>query len=245
MTNKERFATVQKNIETIKAEKYTAKKDEIEILKAVSEKSKKDELEKALAVADEVIKRNLERIAKKTAEEKAKADAEAKAKEEAKKTEKVASLKKATSKKKEAPKAEPKKEIYPDSYETSTLKLDSVTAWKNEDLTNQTLLIGRQFLISSMSKNYVYSIKEHELNEALLKAKDNSPFIKDIDLYKVIAENDFLYIIQSLYTDSFSSIRKDVLKKEVDAKRMALYKHSPMEKKAEPKKKAPRKKAQQ
>lgn len=244
MTNKERFTTVQKNIETIKVNKYTVKKDEAELLKSITEKSKKDELEKALTVADEVIKRNLERIAKQTAE----------AKKEADKQKAVASLKKPTEKKKEAEKkapkkkAEPKKEEinrYPQKYETATMILEKVE-WTDESLEllkNQQLLIGRYLDIKVLSDSQMYSFKEKEIHDALMKMKDNSPFIENIDLYKAVTENQFLTIMQSLVTESFNSMRKDVLEASVKKDAIALYKYTMKEEKKEEPKKAPRKKA--
>lgn len=238
MTMKE----IKTTIETMKAEiiekQYRCKQSEREILNASY--TKKADLEMQLATYQEVVNRNRARL------EREKAEAE---KAEAPK--KVASLKKPATKKAEAEKkapapkktvkkAEPKKvELFPASYETDKSVLTKAE-FDADKLTSGDLLIGRYYDIKTLTDLTPYSLKETDINDrmwACKKAK-TTPFYNNIDLYKVVAENAELYIIQSIITESFTSIRKDAVEA---VENIGLYTITP--KKAEPKKKAPTKKA--
>ena len=65
------------------------------------------------------------------------------------------------------------------------------------------------------------------------KKDGENPFPENIDLYEYVTMNDELYIIQSLITTSFTSIRKDDLENAVKSGHVALY---TMEEKKAPKK---------
>lgn len=219
MTVNELKKAIETARQTAKTEKHLCKSEEKEIMKATY--TKKADLEKQLETFKAVAKRHEERKAK---TEKEKAD----------QTKAVASIKKPTEKKateKKAPKktvkAEPEKELYPAKYDTNTMKLEKVN-WSDDTLElleKQHLIIGRFFDVKKITKSNVYSVKEPEINDAL-KNSEKSPFIENIDLYTFVNKNQFLYIMQSLITESFNSMRKDVLQKAVEGGEIALYKYT-------------------
>ena len=171
----------------------------------------------------------------------------------AKKTEEkpVASLKKSnkkTSSKTASSKtsSKPAKEsLYPTSYETENNSMTK-EAWNVDKLEANEVLVGRYFDIRKMDKKHVYSVKETAVQATLekMKKEGSSPFPNNIDLYKVVNSNEELYILQSVITGTFTSLRKDVLKKSVEEDEIALYtmtaKKTPAKKPAT--KKAPAKK---
>ena len=163
----------------------------------------------------------------------------------AKKTEEkpVASLKKSSKKpadKKTASKPA-KESLYPSSYETENNSMKK-EAWNVEKLEANEVLVGRYFDLKKMNKKHVYSVKETAVQATLekMKKEGSSPFPSNIDLYKVVNSNEELYILQSVITGTFTSLRKDVLKKSVEEDEIALY---TMTAKKAPAKKAPAKKA--
>lgn len=168
----------------------------------------------------------------------------------AKKTEEkpVASLKKSskkTSSKTSSKPAKTKESLYPSSYETENNSMTK-EAWNVDKLEANEVLVGRYFDIKKMNKKHVYSAKETAVQATLekMKKEGSSPFPNNIDLYKVVNSNEELYILQSVITGSFTSLRKDVLKKSVEEDEIALYtmtaKEAPAKKPAP--KKAPAKK---
>ena len=227
MTVKELRAEISKAMETMVQNKYTCTSTEKEILKATY--SKKADLEKQLATFQTVIKRNEDRI-----EKQKKASEKAPASEKKQETKAVASLKKSSKTKKTE-----KVSLYPVTYETTKSKLTKV-AFDLAKLESGETVLGRYFDIKSMSKSLVYSFKEKDIQKALesLKKEGKSPFPCNIDLYKVVAKNDELLVLQSIITTSFTSIRKDDIEKAVKADSMALYtmEEKPAEKKPAEKK---------
>lgn len=169
----------------------------------------------------------------------------------AKKTEEkpVASLKKSSKKpadKKPASKpAKTKESLYPASYETENNSMTK-EAWNVDKLEANEVLVGRYFDLKKMDKKHLYSYKETAIQSTLeaMKKEGSSPFPNNIDLYKVVTSNEELYILQSVITGSFTSLRKDVLQKAVEGDEIALYtmtaKEAPAKKPAP--KKAPAKK---
>lgn len=226
MTVKELRAEISKAMETMVQNKYTCTSTEKEILKATY--SKKADLEKQLATFQAVIKRNEDRIEKQKASEKASAS------EKKTETKAVASLKKSSKNKKTE-----KVSLYPVTYETTKSKLTKV-AFDLAKLESGETVLGRYFDLKGMNKNLVYSFKEKDIQKALesLKKEGKSPFPCNIDLYKVVAKNDELLVLQSIITTSFTSIRKDDIEKAVKADSMALYtmEEKPAEKKPAEKK---------
>lgn len=164
----------------------------------------------------------------------------------AKKTEErpVASLKKSskkTSSKTTSKPAKTKESLYPTSYETENNTMTK-EAWNVDKLEANEVLVGRYFDIKKMNRYNLYSYKETAVQATLekMKKEGSSPFPNNIDLYKVVNSNEELYILQSVITGSFTSLRKDVLKKSVEEDEIALY---TMTAKKTPAKKAPAKKA--
>lgn len=167
----------------------------------------------------------------------------------AKKTEEkpVASLKKSNKKtasktdsktdSKTASKPAKKEILYPSSYETENNSMTK-EAWNVDKLEANEVLVGRYFDIKKMDKKHLYSIKETAVQATLekMKKEGSSPFPNNIDLYKVVNSNEELYILQSVITGTFTSLRKDVLKKSVEEDEIALYtmtaKKAPAKKKA-------------
>ena len=133
------------------------------------------------------------------------------------------------------PKKTEEKKWYLDNYETESNMFTKVPEYSAESIENKAVLIGRYFDIKAMSKNYVYSAKEHAIQRAMEQYKKDgeNPFPENIDLYEYITMNDEVYIIQSLITTSFTSIRKDDLENAVKSGHVALY---TMEEKKAPKK---------
>lgn len=232
MTVKELRAEISKAMETMVQNRYTCTSTEKEILKATY--SKKADLEKQLSTFQTVIKRNEDRIEKQKASAKASATEKASASEKKTETKAVASLKKSSKTKKTE-----KVSLYPVTYETTKSKLTKV-AFDLAKLESGETVLGRYFDIKSMSKSLVYSFKEKDIQKALesLKKEGKSPFPCNIDLYKVVAKNDELFVLQSIITTSFTSIRKDDIEKAVKADSMALYtmEEKPAEKKPAEKK---------
>ena len=243
MTVKELKNAIADAMQTMKENKHTCTKAEKEIITA--QYTKKADLENQLEVMQKVIERNEKRAAEKKVAEKATAE-----KTTAKKTasKPAASLKKSSSKvdkqttadkpktaakksstaKKtttEKPEPEPDKKWYPDNYETDLNIFSKVPEYNAEAIENNTVLIGRYFNIKAMTKNYVYSAKEHAIQRAMEQYKKDgeNPFPENIDLYEYVTKNDELYIIQSIITTSFTSIRKDDLENAVKAGHVALY----------------------
>ena len=232
MTVKELKNATADTLQTLKENKCVCSKNEKDII--TSQYTKKADLEKQLKVMQDVLERNQKRMAEK-------------------KVEKAASLKKSTSnstsasqtaEKKTAdnqtvdkPKKteEQKKILYPDKYETDLNIVTKVQNYSSEAIENKDVLIGRYFDINAMTKKYVYSAKEYAIQRIMEKEKKagRNPFPENIDLYEYVTMNNELYIIQSLITSSFTSIRKDELEKAVKAGHVALY---TMEEKKAPKK---------
>ena len=247
MTVKELKNAIADAMQTMKENKYTCTKAEKEIITA--QNTKKADLENQLEVMQKVIERNEKRAAEKKVTEKAaslkptstskktadKPTAD-KPKEEKKPTSKTSNKK--TVDKPEKTK-EQKKTWYPDKYETDLNIFSKVPEYSAEAIENKDVLIGRYFDIKAMTKNYVYSAKEHAIQRAMEQYKKDgeNPFPENVDLYEYVVMNDELYIIQSLITTSFTSIRKDDLENAVKAGHVALY---TVEKKA-PKKTTTRK----
>ena len=214
MTVKELKNAIADAMQTMKENKYTCTKAEKEIITA--QYTKKADLENQLEIMQKVIERNEKRAAEK------------------KVTEKAASLKKPTSTSKTSNKKtvdkpekteEQKKTWYPDKYETDLNIFSKVPEYSAEAIENKDVLIGRYFDIKAMTKNYVYSAKEHAIQRAMEQYKKDgeNPFPENVDLYEFVTMNDELYIIQSLITTSFTSIRKDDLENAVKAGHVALY----------------------
>ena len=241
MTVKEIKNAIADAMQTIKTNKYTATKTEREVI--LGTYTKKADLENQLETMRTVIERNEKRAAEKKVAEKAASLKKSttsnktagkptvdKPKEEKKTISK-------TSKKKtvDNPKKTEEKNWYPDSYETESNMFTKVPEYSAESIENKAVLIGRYFDIKAMSKNYVYSAKEHAIQRAMEQYKKDgeNPFPENIDLYEYTTMNDEVYIIQSLITTSFTSIRKDDLENAVKAGHVALY---TMEEKKAPKK---------
>ena len=251
MTVKEIKNAIADAMQTIKTNKYTATKTEREVI--LGTYTKKADLENQLKTMKTVIERNEKRAAEKKAAEKAAslkkssntsktaekktADKPTAEKTADKKTISKTSKTSKTSNKKtvDKPKKTEEKNWYPDNDETESNMFTKVPEYSAESIENKSVLIGRYFDIKAMSKNYVYSAKEHAIQRAMEQYKKDgeNPFPENIDLYEYITMNDEVYIIQSLITTSFTSIRKDDLENSVKAGHVALY---TMEEKKAPKK---------
>ena len=248
MTVKELKNAIADAMQTMKENKHTCTKAEKEIITA--QYTKKADLENQLETMKTVIERNEKRAAEKKVAEKAAslkkstisktttAEKKTADKPTAKKTvDKKASSTSKTSNKKtvDKPKKTEEKNWYPDNYETENNVFTKVPEYSAESIENKSVLIGRYFDIKAMSKNYVYSAKEHAIQRAMEQYKKDgeNPFPENIDLYEYTTMNDEVYIIQSLITTSFTSIRKDDLENAVKAGHVALY---TMEEKKAPKK---------
>ena len=248
MTVKEIKNAIADAMQTIKTNKYTATKTEREVI--LGTYTKKADLENQLETMRTVIERNEKRAAEKKVAEKAAslkksttsktttAEKKTADKPTAEKTaDKKASSTSKTSNKKtvDKPKKTEEKNWYPDNYETESNMFTKVPEYNAESIENKAVLIGRYFDIKAMSKNYVYSAKEHAIQRAMEQYKKDgeNPFPENIDLYEYTTMNDEVYIIQSLITTSFTSIRKDDLENAVKAGHVALY---TMEEKKAPKK---------
>ena len=244
MTVKELKNAIADATQTMRENKHTCTKAEKEIITA--QYTKKADLENQLETMRTVIERNEKRAAEKKVAEKAASLKKSttsnktadkptvdKPKEEKKTTSKTSK----TSKKKtvDKPKKTEEKNWYPDSYETESNMFTKVPEYSAEAIENKAVLIGRYFDINAMSKNYVYSAKEHAIQRAMEQYKKDgeNPFPENIDLYEYTTMNDEVYIIQSLITTSFTSIRKDDLENAIKAGHVALY---TMEEKKAPKK---------
>ena len=246
MTVKELKNAIADATQTMRENKHTCTKAEKEIITA--QYTKKADLENQLKTMKTVIERNEKRAAEKKAAEKAaslkKSSNTSKTAEKKTTAEKTADKKTSstsktskTSKKKTVDKPEKTKEKnwYPDSYETENNVFTKVPEYNAEAIENKTVLIGRYFNINAMSDEYVYSAKEHAIQRTMEDEKEagNNPFPENIDLYEYVVMNDELYIIKSIITSSFTSIRKDDLENAVKAGHVALY---TMEEKKAPKK---------
>lgn len=243
MTVKELKNAIADATQTMRENKHTCTKAEKEIITA--QYTKKADLENQLEMMQKVIERNEKRAAEKKAAEKAaslkKSSNTSKTAEKKTTAEKTADKKTSstskTSKKKTVDKPEKTedKNWYPDNYETEFNMFTKVPEYSAEAIENKTVLIGRYFNINAMTKNYVYSAKEHAIQRAMEQYKKDgeNPFPENIDLYEYVVQNDELYIIQSLITTSFTSIRKDDLENAVKSGYVALY---TMEEKKAPKK---------
>ena len=247
MTVKEIKNAIADAMQTIKTNKYTATKTEREVI--LGTYTKKADLENQLKTMRTVIERNEKRAAEKKVAEKAAslkkstsnktAEKKTADKPTAEKTadKKTISKTSKTSNKKtvDKPKKTEEKKWYPDNYETESNMFTKVPEYSAESIENKAVLIGRYFDIKAMSKNYVYSAKEHAIQRAMEQYKKDgeNPFPENIDLYEYTTMNDEVYIIQSLITTSFTSIRKDDLENSVKAGHVALY---TMEEKKAPKK---------
>lgn len=248
MTVKELKNAIADARQTMKENKHTCTKAEKEIITA--QYTKKADLENQLETMKTVIERNEKRAAEKKVAEKAAslkksttsktttAEKKTADKPTAEKTaDKKASSTSKTSNKKtvDKPKKTEEKKWYPDNYETEFNMFTKVPEYSAESIENKTVLIGRYFDLKAMSKNYVYSAKEHAIQRAMEQYKKDgeNPFPENIDLYEYTTMNDEVYIIQSLITTSFTSIRKDDLENAVKAGHVALY---TMEEKKAPKK---------
>lgn len=231
MTVKELKNAIADAMQTMKENKHTCTKAEKEIITA--QYTKKADLENQLEIMQKVIERNEKRAAEKKVAEKAaslkKSSNTSKTAEKKTTAEKTADKKtpSKTSNKKtvDKPKKTEEKNWYPDNYETESNMFTKVPEYNAELIENKAVLIGRYFDIKAMSKNYVYSAKEHAIQRAMEQYKKDgeNPFPENIDLYEYVVMNDELYIIQSLITTSFTSIRKDDLENAVKAGHVALY----------------------
>ena len=253
MTVKELKNAIADAMQTIKTNKYTATKTEREVI--LGTYTKKADLENQLETMRTVIERNEKRraaekataektTAKKTASKPAaslkksssKVDKQTTA-DKPKEEKKTISNTSKTSKKKTVDKPEKTEERqwYPDNYETEFNVFTKVPEYSAEAIENKDVLIGRYFNIKAMTKNYVYSAKEHAIQRAMEQYKKDgeNPFPENVDLYEFVTMNDELYIIQSIITTSFTSIRKDDLENAVKSGHVALY---TMEEKKVPKK---------
>ena len=247
MTVKELKNAIADAMQTIKTNKYTATKTEREVI--LGTYTKKADLENQLKTMRTVIERNEKRAAEKKVAEKAASLKKSttsnktadkptvdKPKEEKKTISKTSKTSKTSNKKTvDKPKKTEEKNWYPDSYETESNMFTKVPEYSAEAIENKTVLIGRYFDIKAMTKEYVYSAKEKAIQRAMEQYKKDgeNPFPENIDLYEYVTMNDELYIIQSIITTSFTSIRKDDLEKAVKAGHVALY---TMEEKKAPKK---------
>ena len=244
MTVKELKNAIADATQTMRENKHTCTKAEKEIITA--QYTKKADLENQLETMRTVIERNEKRAAEKKVTEKAASlkksttsnkTADKPTVDKPKEEKKTISKTSKTSKKKtvDKPKKTEEKNWYPDSYETESNMFTKVPEYSAESIENKAVLIGRYFDIKAMSKNYVYSAKEHAIQRAMEQYKKDgeNPFPENIDLYEYVTMNDELYIIQSLITTSFTSIRKDDLENAVKSGHVALY---TMEEKKSPKK---------
>ena len=249
MTVKELKNAIADATQTMRENKHTCTKAEKEIITA--QYTKKADLENQLETMRTVIERNEKRAAEKKVAEKAASlkksttsnkTADKPTVDKPKEEKKTISKTSKTSNKKtvDKPKKTEEKNWYPDSYETESNMFTKVPEYNAESIENKAVLIGRYFDIKAMSKNYVYSAKEHAIQRAMEQYKKDgeNPFPENIDLYEYVTMNDELYIIQSLITTSFTSIRKDDLENAVKAGHVALY---TMEEKKAPKKPTTRK----
>ena len=231
MTVKELKNAIADATQTMRENKHTCTKAEKEIITA--QYTKKSDLENQLETVKTVIERNEKRAAEKKVAEKAaslkptskktadKPTAD-KPKEEKKPTSKTSNKKTVDKPEKTE---EQKKTWYPDKYETDLNIFSKVPEYNAEAIENKDVLIGRYFDLKAMTKNYVYSAKEHAIQRAMEQYKKDgeNPFPENVDLYEFVTMNDELYIIQSLITTSFTSIRKDDLENAVKAGHVALY----------------------
>ncbi len=231
MTVKELKNAIADAKQTMKENKHTCTKAEKEII--IAQYTKKADLENQLEMMQKVIERNEKRAAEKKAAEKAaslkKSSNTSKTAEKKPTAEKTADKKtpSKTSKKKtvDEPKKTEEKNWYPDNYETEFNVFTKVPEYSAGAIENKDVLIGRYFDIKAMTKKYVYSAKEKAIQHTMEEEKKagNNPFPNNIDLYEYVTMNDELYIIQSIITTSFTSIRKDDLENAVKAGYVALY----------------------
>ena len=236
MTVKELKNAIADATQTMRENKHTCTKAEKEIITA--QYTKKADLENQLETMRTVIERNEKRAAEKKVAEKAaslkKSTTSNKTADKPKEEKKTISK---TSNKKtvDNPKKTEEKNWYPDNYETESNMFTKVPEYSAEAIENKAVLIGRYFDIKAMTDGYVYSAKEKAIQHTMENEKKagNNPFPENIDLYEYITMNDELYIIQSIITTSFTSIRKDDLENAVKAGHVALY---TMEEKKAPKK---------
>lgn len=244
MTVKELKNAIADAMQTMKENKHTYTKAEKEIITA--QYTKKADLENQLETMRTVIERNEKRraaaekaTAEKTPAKKTSSKPAASLKKSSPKVDKqttadkpkTAAKKSSTAKKTTTEKPESEKKWYPDNYETENNVFTKVPEYSAESIENKTVLIGRYFDIKAMTDGYVYSAKEKAIQHTMENEKKagNNPFPENIDLYEYVTMNDELYIIQSIITTSFTSIRKDDLENAVKAGHVALY---TMEKKA-------------
>lgn len=236
MTVKELKNAIADAMQTMKENKHTCTKAEKEIITA--QYTKKADLENQLEVMQKVIERNEKRAAEKATAEKTTAKKTsskpaASLKKSSSKVDKqttadkpkTAAKKSSTAKKTTTEKTEPERKWYPNNYETENNVFTKLSQYDAKGIENGTVLIGRYFNINAMSKNYVYSAKEHAIQHTMENEKKagNNPFPENIDLYQFVTMNNELYVIQSIITSSFTSLRKDELKKAVEADHVGLY----------------------
>ena len=248
MTVKELKNAIADATQTMRENKHTCTKAEKEIITA--QYTKKADLENQLETMRTVIERNKKRAAEKKVAEKAAslkksttsktttAEKKTADKPTAEKTadKKTSSTSKTSNKKTvDKPEKTEDKKWYPDNYETEFNVFTKVPEYNAEAIENKDVLIGRYFDIKAMTDRYVYSAKEKAIQHTMENEKKagNNPFPNNIDLYEYVTMNDELYIIQSIITTSFTSIRKDDLENAVKAGHVALY---TMEEKKAPKK---------
>ena len=237
MTVKELKNAIADAMQTMKENKHTCTKAEKEIITA--QYTKKADLENQLETMRTVIERNETRAAeKKVAEKAASLKKSTSNKTSEKKTADKPTAEKTADKKTlsktsktrnkktvDEPEKTEEKNWYPDSYETESNVFTIVPEYSAESIENKTVLIGRYFDIKAMTDGYVYSAKEKAIQKIMEDEKKagNNPFPENIDLYEYTTMNDELYIIQSIITTSFTSIRKDDLENAVKAGHVALY----------------------
>lgn len=237
MTVKELKNAIADAMQTMKENKYTCTKAEKEIITA--QNTKKADLENQLEVMQKVIERNEKRRAaekatvEKTPAKKTASKPAASLKKSSSKVDKqttadkpkTAAKKSSTAKKTTTEKTEPDKKWYPDNYETENNVFTKVPEYSAESIENKDVLIGRYFDIRHMTENMVYSVKETAIQKLMNKMKKagENPFPENIDLYQFVAMNNELYVIQSIITSSFTSLRKDELQKAVEADHVGLY----------------------
>lgn len=237
MTVKELKNAIADAMQTMKENKHTCTKAEKEIITA--QYTKKADLENQLEMMQKVIERNEKRraaekaTAEKTPAKKTASKPAASLKKSSSKVDKqttadkpkTAAKKSSTAKKTTTEKTEPERKWYPDSYETESNMFTKVPEYSAEAIENKAVLIGRYFNINAMSKNYVYSAKEHAIQHTMENEKKagRNPFPENIDLYEFVTMNNELYVIQSIITSSFTSLRKDELQKAVEADHVGLY----------------------
>lgn len=240
MTVKELKNAIADAMQTMKENKHTCTKAEKEIITA--QYTKKADLENQLETMRTVIERNEKRRAvaeKATAEKTPAKKTSSKPATSLKKSyskvdkqttadkPKTAAKKSSTAKKTttEKPEPEPERKWYPDNYETENNVFTKVPEYSAEAIENKAVLIGRYFNINAMNKKYVYSAKEHAIQHIMEQYKKDgeNPFPENIDLYQFVTMNNELYVIQSIITSSFTSLRKDELQKAVEADHVGLY----------------------